>query len=92
MGAKVTILPANPSLAYREAITKHSLLNLPNKTKKTTRDRAFFAAVSTLWNALPDELRALGSLKTFMARLKTHVMLGLEPRLLYPDSHMITEK
>ena len=36
--------------------TKHLLLDLPNKTK----------------NALPDDLRALGSLKTFMARLKTH--------------------
>ena len=37
-------------------------------------DRAFFAAVPTMWNALPDELRALGSLKTFMARLKTHYL------------------
>ena len=35
-------------------------------------DRAFFAAVPTMWNALPDELRALGSFKTFMERLKTH--------------------
>ena len=52
--------------------TNHLLLDLPNKTKKTTGDRAFFAAAPTLWNALPDELRALGSLKTFMARLKTH--------------------
>lgn len=52
--------------------TKHLLLDLPNKTMKTTGDRAFFAAVPTLWNALPDELRALGSLKTFMAQLKTH--------------------
>ena len=52
--------------------TKHLLLDLPNKTKKTTGDRAFFAAAPTLWNALPDELRALGSLKTFMARLKAH--------------------
>ena len=43
-----------------------------NKTKKTTGDRALFVAAPTLWNALPDELRALGSLKTFMARLKTH--------------------
>ena len=52
--------------------TKHLLLDLPNKTKKTTGDRAFFAAAPTLWNALPDELKALGSLKTFMTRLKTH--------------------
>ena len=42
--------------------TKYLLLDLPNKTKKPTGDRAFF----------PDELRALGSLKTFMAQLKTH--------------------
>ena len=48
------------------------LLDLPNKTRKTTGDRVFFAAEPTLWNALPHELRALGSLKTFMARLKTH--------------------
>ena len=33
---------------------------------------AFFAAAPTLWNALPDELRALDSLKMFMARLKTY--------------------
>ena len=52
--------------------TKHLLLDLPNKIKKTTGDRAFFAAAPTLWNALPDELRALGCLKTFIARLKTH--------------------
>ena len=52
--------------------TKHLLLDLPNKTKKTTGDRAFFVAAPTLWNALPHELRALGSLKTFMAWLKTH--------------------
>ncbi|CAH3126512.1 unnamed protein product [Porites lobata] len=42
--------------------TKHLLLDLPDKTKETTGDRAFFAASPTLWNALPDELRALGSL------------------------------
>ena len=41
--------------------TKHLLLDLPNNTMKTTGDRAFFAATPTLWNALPDELRALGS-------------------------------
>ena len=52
--------------------TKHLLLNLPNNTMKTTGDRVFFAAAPTLWNALPDELRALGIPKTFMARLKTH--------------------
>ena len=52
--------------------TKHLLLDLPNKTKKTTGDRAFFAVASALWNALSNELRALGSLKTFMAQLKTH--------------------
>ena len=44
----------------------------PTRPRTTTGDRAFFAAAPTLWNALPDELRALGSLKTFMARLKTH--------------------
>ena len=52
--------------------TKHLLLDLPNKTNKTTGDRGFFAAAPTLWNALSDELRALGSLKTFIAQLKTH--------------------
>ena len=54
------------------ANTKHSLLDLPNKTKKTTGDRAFFAAAPTLWNALTDELRASSNLKIVMARLKTH--------------------
>ena len=52
--------------------TKHLVLDLPTKTMKTTGDRAFFAAAPTLWNAPPDELRALGNLKTFMAQLKTH--------------------
>ena len=52
--------------------TKHLLLDLPNKTKKTTGDRAFFAAAPTLWNTLPNDLKALDSLKTFMARLKTY--------------------
>ena len=51
----------------------HSQLDLPNKTKKTTGDRAFFEAAPTLWNALLDELRALDSLKTFMTWLKTHL-------------------
>ena len=40
--------------------------------QEDNRRQAFFAAEPTLWNALPHELRALGSLKTFMARLKTH--------------------
>ena len=54
--------------------TKHLLLDPPNKTKKTTGERAFFAAALTgLWDALPDELRALlDSLKTFLVRLKTY--------------------
>ena len=43
--------------------TKHLLLDLLNKTMKTTGDRAFFAAAPTFWNALPDELRALGTIK-----------------------------
>ena len=52
--------------------TKHLLLDLPNKPNKTTGDRGFFAVAPTLWNALPEELRALGSLETFIAQLKTH--------------------
>ena len=55
---------------------KHLLLDQPNKTMKTTGDRIFFAAAPTLWNALKDKLRALGSLKTFMAQLKTHFKLA----------------
>ena len=62
-----------PQLNYNlRSSTKYLLLDLPNKTKKTTGERKFFAAALTLWNALPDELRALGSLKPFMARLRTH--------------------
>jgi len=56
----------------RSNTKQYLLLDLPNKTEKTTGDRAFFAATPTLWNTLPDELRALGSLKTFMARLIPH--------------------
>ena len=56
-----------PELNYNlRSNTKHLLLDLPNKTKKTTGDRAFFAAEPTLLNALPEELRSLGSLKPFM--------------------------
>ena len=51
--------------------TKHLLLDLPNKT---TGDRAFFAATLTLWNAFPDELRALGSLKTFFGTVKNSLI------------------
>ena len=51
--------------------TKHLLLELPNKPNKPTGDRGCFAVAPTLWNALPDDLTAFGSLKTFMARLKT---------------------
>ena len=52
--------------------TKHLLLDLPYRTKKTTGDKAFFAASPILRNALPDELRALDSLITFKEWLKTH--------------------
>ena len=53
--------------------TKHLLLDLPNKTKKTTGDRAFFAVGRVGPVERPfKRVESLGSLKTFMAQLKTH--------------------
>ena len=40
--------------------------------QEDNRRQGILAASPTLWNAPPDKLRALGSLKAFMARLKTH--------------------
>ena len=71
------LIRLKPQLNYNlRSNRKHLLFDLPNKTKKTTGDRAFFEAAPTLWNALPEELRALGSLRTFIARLKTYFKLS----------------
>ena len=38
----------------------------------TLGDRAFVAAVPKLWNALPKELRLIGSVSSFKRHLKSH--------------------
>ena len=53
---------------YNKRITAWST----QQDQEDNRRQGILAASPTLWNAPPDKLRALGSLKTFMARLKTH--------------------
>ena len=48
-----------------------SLLVIP-KTQTSFGRRAFTHAGPTVWNALPIEIRHIGSLDTFKSRLKTH--------------------
>ena len=70
----VTFLKGN-LLAYKHGLRKlqipfsvHpvALVKLNEvKSKKTKGDRAFFAAAPTLWNTLPNELRALDILNVY---------------------------
>ena len=58
---------------YNLRFSKGLLLRSPNcKTLMTLGDRAFVAAVPKLWNALPKELRLIGSVSSFKRHLKSH--------------------
>ena len=50
-----------------------SLLKVPKITTATYGSRAFTTAASTLWNALPEEIKMIDSLQLFKTRLKTHL-------------------
>ncbi|XP_033121101.1 uncharacterized protein LOC117120193 [Anneissia japonica] len=50
-----------------------NLLKVLKSTTITYGSRAFTSAASTLWNALPDEIRNADSLQLFKTQLKTHL-------------------
>ena len=53
--------------------TSKNLLCEPRTTMKTYGDRSFSACAQKLWNQLPDEIRAAGSVAIFKRQLKTHL-------------------
>lgn len=50
-----------------------SLLTVPKSRLKTVGDRTFVHNAATLWNALPEHLRAIDSLTKFKSSLKTYL-------------------
>ena len=63
-----------PKLAPRALRSSEAnLLAVPTTRTKTYGDRAFSASAPTLWNKLPDDLRALHELAAFKRELKTHL-------------------
>ena len=53
--------------------TSKNLLCEPRNNMKTYGDRSFSACAPKLWNQLPDNIRAAGSVAMFKRRLKTHL-------------------
>jgi hypothetical protein len=53
--------------------SEQNLLTVPKTRLKSCGDRAFSMAAPTLWNNLPETLKASESLSTFKAELKTHL-------------------
>ena len=49
------------------------LLFMPAVRSKTVGDRTFMVAAPTLWNSLPKELRAITSVNSFKAHIKTYL-------------------
>ena len=49
------------------------VLNRPRTNRETLGDRSFAAAVPTLWNALPQEIRQCQNINVFKCPLKTHL-------------------
>ena len=60
-----------PSRTLRSA--NQGLLTIPHTTYVTKGDRAFQAVAPSLWNALPQDLRAAASVGIFKNLLKTHL-------------------
>ena len=58
--------------------TDTNRLHQPVMNTRTFGDRAFVAAVPTLWNSLPVKTRLVDSIDTFKKQTKTH---------LFPSSH-----
>ena len=53
--------------------TSKNLLCEPRNNMKTYGDRSFSACAPKLWNQLPDNIRAAGSVAIFKRQLKTHL-------------------
>ena len=53
--------------------TSKNLLCEPRNNMKTYDDRSFSACAPKLWNQLPDNIRAAGSVAIFKRQLKTHL-------------------
>ena len=53
--------------------TSKNLLCEPRNNMKTYGDRSFSACAPKLWNQLPDNIRAAGSVAIIKRRLKTHL-------------------
>jgi hypothetical protein len=51
-------------------------------TRRSFGDRAFFTAGPTLWNRLPQSIRAADNLPSFKSLLKTHLFLNATAILL----------
>ena len=65
------ILPHATTRALRSS--EQGLLRVPRTRLKTKGDRAFEVVAPTLWNKLPQTLRASASVEIFRGQLKTHL-------------------
>lgn len=66
------IKPYRPALQSRSA-TSPNLLCIPRIRLETYGARSFSHAAPTLWNKLPEDIRAINSMSLFRSRLKTHL-------------------
>ena len=66
------IKPYRPASKSRSA-TSPNLLCIPRIRLETYGARSFSHAAPTLWNKLPEDIRALNSMSLFRFRLKTHL-------------------
>jgi len=53
-----------------------SALVAPRTVRATTGDRTFPAAAASVWNSLPESVRASPSQQVFRSRLKTELFAG----------------
>ena len=66
------IKPYRPASQSRSA-TSPNLLCIPRIRLETYGARSFSHAAPTLWNKLPEDIRAINSMSLFRSRLKTHL-------------------
>ena len=67
------LLVVKPRTGYSLRSDSDTLLVIPNVTRKTFGDRAFFHAGLTVWNALPSSLRNCSNIDSFKVQLKTYL-------------------
>jgi hypothetical protein len=68
------IVPYMPARSLRSA--DRNRLVVPPSRLKTCGDRSFAVAGPTLWNTLPQTIRAAESLRQFKKLLKTHLFIA----------------